>query len=558
MAIIIDYNPSTLFDKALFNFDEIINTQNFRLSGVVKVSVSDPFTISNYLKHGAIPSIYTNQIFISTWTITQLSNFQSILDSYSQFINLSFSKIVNLSGLNPADVGASSDINLSAIYRTSLDFAGMAAIPTAPFGYIGSELDIVLNTAAYSDTSLATTTFSGHVLMHEIGHVLGLSHPHREIVNGKAILTSDFTAIQNAGFSQLGFVIRNAADLNKEFFTIMSYDDQRPISGKNTYAQTPMILDVLALQACYGFGPGTSQKNNDIITPGAGGTVDSYRTYFDVGGFDQINLINYSEGAYLNMGVSINEAPYKVGVSMSFADYQLMINGADPKSLRWFYGEFENSRGSRANDLIIGNDFNNQISGGFGNDVINGGAGIDIAIYSGFVTEYFLKTGKTSIDVTDKIINRDGIDTLTSVERLKFNDASIALDVGKDQSAGTAYMLYRAALAREPDKEGLGFWISALDRGGNIYEIAKEFITNPEYIAKYGVNNSNSEFVSNLYRNVLNRALDKEGFDYWVKGLDSGATTRPIVLQDFASSPENVTQVASLVVHGIVYSEWMG
>lgn len=558
MAIIIDYNPSGLFDKALFNFDEIINTQNFRLLGVVKVSVSDPFTVFNYLRSGAISSIYTNQVPIPVWTTVQLNNFQSILDSYSQFIDLSFSKIVNLSGVNPAVVGVSSDINVSAIYRVSLDFAGMAAIPTAPFGYIGSELDIVLNTAAYSDTNLATTTFGGHVLMHEIGHVLGLSHPHREIVNGKAILTSDFSAIQNAGFSQLGFVIRSAADLNKEFFTIMSYDDQKPIIGKNTYAQTPMILDVIALQACYGFGAGTSQKNNDIITPGAGGIVDSYRTYFDVGGLDQINLINYSEGAYLNMGVLINQAPFKVGVSMSMADYQLMIGGADPKSLRWFYGEFENAQGSSGNDLIIGNELNNQIRGSLGNDTIDGGKGLDVAIYSGAATGYTLELGKIYTAVIDKTGNRDGTDTLAGIERLKFSDINIALDNGKDQSAGAAYMLYRAALARQPDKEGLGFWISALDKGASIYEIAKGFIANPEYISKYGANNSNTEFVTNLYRNVLNRAFDKEGYDYWVKGLDSGATTRPIVLQDFASSPENVTQVASLIVNGIVYSEWIG
>lgn len=213
--------------------------------------------------------------------------------------------------------------------------------------------------------------------------------------------------------------------------------------------------------------------------------------------------------------------------------------------------------GTSSSDWIYGLGGNDQIEGKKGNDVIDGGSGIDTATYSGLVSQYQTTAGAQAV-VVDKTSNRDGTDTLTNVERLKFSDKNIALDTGKDQSAGAAYMLYRAALDRQPDDEGLGFWISVLDRNVNINDVAQAFMTNPEYIAKYGANNSNSDFVTNLYANVLHRPLDKPGFDFWVNGLDKGLTNRAAVLEAFASSPDNVNQVASLIANGIQYKEYVG
>ena len=569
MASIVRFDPLSIAAKALFNFDDIADSANFKLSGPVSFSVSDAFTKSSYSQFSFSPDVYTSAASGATnWTATQLANIQSTLDTYSQFINLSFSKVNNYLGLNPAQVGERADINLSLINRSDLSFAGLSAIDSAYFGYSGGELDIVLNTSGFggSDTTLSTSTFGGRALMHEIGHSIGLSHPHLEYVNGKAVLTADFAATTQMGFSKLGFVINSAQDMNKEYFSIMSYDDQVPNTGGDTYAQTPMILDVLALQEAYGAGVGTSSTANDVITMGASAAVNSFRTYFDAGGVDTVNLANYSSGAYLHLGTTIVGAQHLVGVSMSTADRQLMLSGSSPQSLRWFYGEFENAVGSAANDLITGSALANMITGSGGNDSIDGGAGLDTAVYSGTASNYSIKLSSSNCTITDKTANRDGTDTLSNIERLKFLVADpitgangVALDISKDQTAGSGYMLYKAAFNRTPDAGGLGFWMSKMDGGMDYNSVAQNFVNSTEFKTAFGGSNPTvNTLVTKLYNNVLTRNPDSVGLAFWQEKLTTGGWTTANVLGYFATSDENVANVTPLIANGISYQEWVG
>lgn len=568
MASIVNFYPFGVATNALFNFDEISDIPNFKLSGVVKVSVSDAFTKLNYTQSIIAPEVITTSISgYTNWSTTQLANIQSVLDTYTQFANITFSKVINAAGYTPAQVGTASDINISFITRPSSNFSGLSALANSNFGYTGGQLDIVLNTSGFggSDTSLSTGTWGGHVLMHEIGHSLGMSHPHSEYANGKTTLTNDFAATVNLGFSKLGFVINQAADMNKEYFTIMSYDDQAPSTGADTYAQTPMILDVLALQEAYGAGSGSTTGGNDVITVGSTFGVNSYRTYFDTGGVDEVNLSNYSTGAYIHLGTNIIGARHLVGVSMSTADRQLMASGGSPASLRWFYGEFENILAGSGNDILTGNALNNLIRGSAGNDVIDGGGGTDAALYSGLASNYTVNIQKEgSTVVTDTIANRDGSDTLTGITRLQFdlNDPltgvnRVALDVGPNERAGSVYMLYKATFNRTPDPTGLGYWISKVDAGADIVrDVASFFVTSPEFIAKYGANPSNASYVDNLYQNVLGRKGEAGGVAYWNQQLDAQTVSKAYVLEQFATLPEGAALVASAVSHGIAYTQW--
>ncbi len=395
MAKIISYSPQGIIDKALFNFDEFGST-NYRLSGVVTVSISQPFTYSQYLNGYGDNTTWTPDVAAVYWNATQVSNINSMLAMYSSFANISFSNVVDNTLYSPSGVGwyTDADINISMIYRTDLSWSGRSALDSNSFNYVNSKLDILLNNSNYGSAnySFSTLTFGGHVLMHEIGHSLGLSHPHIYSNSYTRVLSSDFIATTSLGFHKLGFVINSSKDMDQEYFTIMSYDSERPANNADTYAQTPMILDVIALQNAYGIGSGSSGNGNDTIKPGSSGVVNSYRTYFDTGGIDLVDLENYLSGAYLNMGSSIVGASYLVGVSMSMADHSLMIAGYSPQSLRWFYGDFEKATGSIGNDLIIGNSLGNFIQGNAGNDTMYGGPGNDI-----FDWDVSLRSGKDSM-----------------------------------------------------------------------------------------------------------------------------------------------------------------
>lgn len=197
--------------------------------------------------------------------------------------------------------------------------------------------------------------------------------------------------------------------------------------------------------------------------------------------------------------------------------------------------------GSGGNDLLIG---------GQGKKV-DGGAGIDTAQYSGFWGEYTIKSASEGFTVQRS--NGGATDTLVGVERLLFQERAIALDI--DGTGGQAYRLYRAAFDREPDQEGVGFWIHQLDRGLSLQQAAQGFLASPEFQGLYGSAPSDEVLVHQLYRNILHREPEQGGYDFWVDRLGDGVG-RDVVLAAFSESAENIHATADLVAQGFSYTPY--
>jgi Ca2+-binding RTX toxin-like protein len=72
--------------------------------------------------------------------------------------------------------------------------------------------------------------------------------------------------------------------------------------------------------------------------------------------------------------------------------------------------------------------------GGAGNDRIDGGAGGDTAIFSGNLADYALTVDEASgtVTVTDLVAGRDGTDTLSSIENLRFADGDYTVQQALD------------------------------------------------------------------------------------------------------------------------------
>lgn len=213
--------------------------------------------------------------------------------------------------------------------------------------------------------------------------------------------------------------------------------------------------------------------------------------------------------------------------------------------------------GGQGNDTIVSTANNSILIGGAGNDRVNGGTGLDRAVFTGTLSEYQISlAANEGLLVTDGTTNRDGLDTLSGVERLSFADTALALDT--DGIAGQGYRLYRAAFDREPDTDGLGYWINALDEGADLVSnVAAGFINSQEFQELYGLNSTVDAFITRLYQNVLDRLPDAEGFAYWREVINSG-TDRSQILVGFSDSDENIAQVADLVANGILYTEFTG
>jgi len=98
--------------------------------------------------------------------------------------------------------------------------------------------------------------------------------------------------------------------------------------------------------------------------------------------------------------------------------------------------------------------------------------------------------------------------------------------------------VYQAAFDREPDTDGLNYWIDQWETVQlSLGDIADGFYNSDEFSSTYG-SLSDSDYVTQLYANVLDRTPDEPGAAHWGNVLDAGLG-RSYVLERFSESLEN-------------------
>ena len=180
---------------------------------------------------------------------------------------------------------------------------------------------------------------------------------------------------------------------------------------------------------------------------------------------------------------------------------------------------------------------------------VDGGDGVDVVVYSGARDSYKVHKEVWGYSVTSASGQVDG---LFNVERIKFADGWKAIDTTSAQ----IYRLYEAVLDRTAEDAGLGYWLSSMEKGTTLHEVAADFLKQPEFVSLYGSNPTDQEFIHKLYENVLNREPDTGGLLYWSQMI--GQIGRAQILIDFAESPENQALVIEKVGQGLDYIPWVG
>jgi hypothetical protein len=191
------------------------------------------------------------------------------------------------------------------------------------------------------------------------------------------------------------------------------------------------------------------------------------------------------------------------------------------------------------------------LTNGTGNNAVDGLAGLDTYISLSPGANYYLSLNSGIWTLTDRY-GSEGTDTLTNIERLRFSTGVQAIDIGAGQTGGMGYRIYKAAFNRTPDNGGLKYWIDRMDTGTSVWDVAANFIYSAEFIALYGSNPSDADFITRVYSNVLGRAPDSGGYNFWLGWL-RGGRTRAQLLVEFSESAENIAAVALSIPNGI----WM-
>lgn len=469
---------------------------------------------------------------------------------------------------------------------------------------------LFINNTDSNNSVLTPGSFGPSVLIHELGHTLGLKHPGNYNSTGGDI-DGPFlpTATDNLDYSQ------------------MSYNTGAGYQLNHKYGITPALYDIQAMQYLYGANL-TYHTGNDSYS-----FVQSspLQCIWDAGGTDTFNFAGCTGAVTINLnaGSFSSTAPGYNNISIAYnvtiegavagsggstiygngsgnvitggAGADVVYEGAGSDTIAGnggrdtvvFSGAYSHYLLSgNAAALVVSGDGTDQLSGievlqfsdrsidlsngyqfvngstagdtlvaGAGNDFINAGAGLDSVSFAGARSNYTVTASGSDFIVTDNT-GSGGQDTLIGVERLTFaSGSSMALDIGDHQVGGEAYRLYQAAFHRTPDSGGLGYWIRALDNGYTMDEVAQYFLISTEFSETYGTNGanlSNAQFVTQLYRNILGREPDAGGGTFYTNNLDNGSASRAMVLSAISESPENQAHVIGSISNGFDYTIYQG
>jgi hypothetical protein len=166
-----------------------------------------------------------------------------------------------------------------------------------------------------------------------------------------------------------------------------------------------------------------------------------------------------------------------------------------------------------AGQTFTGGTGTESFTSGHGNDTVDGGAGIDTAIYSGSRSNFALSKTSTGFTLTDNT-GVNGTDTLLNVERIKFSDGAIALDVGATQSAGQTALLIYAVIPGNPGYELskqpiLGAVLDLFDQGYSMETLSGAVMRLPIWDILTGkVTPTNSDIATYLLSHVNGVAPD--------------------------------------------------
>ena len=333
---------------------------------------------------------------------TQQAATIQILGLFADFANLSFSPV--------ADAGNDGQMRFG---RSAQD-AATSGYANFPGSYPEAGDVWIDKTDSFNDTPVVGE-YGYEVLIHEIGHALGLKHPFEGA-----------TTLPTLDDTRLNTVMSYTDAPNRNFRTVTDLGGGA-FNWDYTiiHPETPMVYDIAALQYLYGANT-LAHAGNDTYTFDPARPF--FRTIWDGGGTDTISVANFANGSIIDLrdghysSIRILSDPLPPGGSSPVTD---IYDGTNNLGIA-FDAIIENAVGGNGNDQLIGNAVANRLEGNGGNDTLDGGAGIDTAAYRGSRSNYTVNQTAGGYTITDSSGN-DGTDTLTSIERLAFADVSMNL-----------------------------------------------------------------------------------------------------------------------------------
>ncbi|HAO67589.1 MAG TPA: hypothetical protein DCR17_13005, partial [Verrucomicrobiales bacterium] len=316
---------------------------------------------------------------------------EASMKAFSDVAQLSFEASSSLSGNTTIAWGVSAD---ESIYHGIADFPGDSEA-TAASGVIIFNEDYDADGEEVNPGSYFYLTY-----IHELGHALGLAHPH----NGGEAGWNSYESALFPGVSEGADSSAGEFENNSTPWTVMTYNDSSSYlavsdaSGQlddvspgyqsiDGYLENLGPLDIAAVQ--YLYGPNHQSNAGDTVYALNEYELDGYRTIWDASGNDTIDAFDSSSSVVIDLRNATLENEIGGGGFLSKIndEYKGYTIAYDSLTLAGFgdgayEAVIENARGSFLNDSLQGNDYDNLLEGEGGDDTLIGAAGAD-TLYGG-------------------------------------------------------------------------------------------------------------------------------------------------------------------------------
>lgn len=418
-----------------------------------------------------VTSLNGSQISTANWTNAEKSAMRLGLEKWTEIIGMGTQEVTNVNDADLKFYITTENIQYWAQYGPNGSYTGVGIYWRAS----GNTWTNTLDPGGYAFT----------IILHELGHALGLAHPHDN--GGGSTKFPGVTSPWSEG----------TYDLNQNIFTVMTYNrigtQYNPSSRQPYgYAKTPMGFDIATIKYLYGLSPTYKTGNNTYTIGDTNTSGTGYTSVYDAGGEDLI-IYNGSQK------VTIDLRPATLQINPGGGGYVSKVNNS---SIYTGYTisngtVIENATGGSNDDTI------NQV-GNVAN-IINGRDGVDTVVYYENASNYELKDLSAGEDGSYVTVKKGSVtDVLYNVEILRFNDQDIETkNIANNMGDVNTANIFLTGNIRKTTNSDLQL-ICANSRLGRI--------TNNNGFVRIGsANTSFTHFLTNRARFYFNRQIHING-----------------------------------------------
>ncbi|NWC84191.1 DUF4214 domain-containing protein [Pseudomonas putida] len=178
-------------------------------------------------------------------------------------------------------------------------------------------------------------------------------------------------------------------------------------------------------------------------------------------------------------------------------------------------------------NVVIAGAGNNNVTTGSGNDtvilsgsnhadIVNAGDGFDVVQLDGSRADYNIAGNNFSVNLTG---NQTA--SITNAEFLTFvnGDQVETVALADSEAEATALRLYQGILGRDVDQDGAKFFVDQVNQGTSLTDIANQFLNSSEFAGA-----ANEANINELYASLLGRTADEDGAALFQEFLANGGS----------------------------------